>query len=215
VKSPVQADAGSGGVYFDGGSYVPPADGSVLPPTGDLGSGAAGSKTCAELDTCVMSCADTDTTCFNNCMVQGTADAQTKMNALEQCGNAAFSGSCATSCADPSAKACGDCISTACATQVQACLGNTTSPTAPPSTGTLSCVQIYDCYETCAGNDNACFDACFYKGSADAQAKADALEQCDHAAETGACKTQCVSWNQTCWTCLDQACGAQATACGF
>jgi hypothetical protein len=83
------------------------------------------------------------------------------------------------------------------------------------ATGTLTCPQIFQCYETCQQTDTACLDGCFFKGTADAQAKADALDQCDYAAETGACKTQCAQWNQTCWTCLDQQCAAQVAACGF
>ncbi len=82
------------------------------------------------------------------------------------------------------------------------------------ATGTMTCKQIFDCYNQC--NDQACAEKCFLSGTATAQAQADAVEQCWYQAEAGVCKTQCANpQSQTCYTCEDQACAAQYAACGI
>jgi hypothetical protein len=213
-----RADSGPGSSpSSDLGSYVPPAaDGYVPPASGDLGgspSSTTGTKTCAEVDACMLACAQGDTACMDACFKQGTADAQAKMTALEQCDNQAVQGTCKTQCATPSSQQCSQCMQAACSAQLTACLGSTTPPTNPSGggTGNLGCAQILKCYESC--QDAACADKCFYQGTAAAQATMSALEACDQQAEQTTCKSQCASYNQSCWNCLDQACAAQLQAC--
>ena len=211
-KPPAATKDGGVAVYLDGaGNLSPPAptaDGSAATP-----NPTPGSLTCAEIDTCAASCSDQ--TCFNSCLGQGSADGQAKMQALEQCDSQAVQGSCKTQCAAPDSQTCFTCVDQACAAQLQACFGTTTPPTTttPPATaGTLTCSQIADCYDACT--NEACYDTCFYQGSADAQAKMDAVESCWAQAATGSCKSQCTNpQSQTCWDCEDQACAAQETAC--
>jgi len=208
--NPPSAKDGGAVVYLDGGGNISPpaptADGSAATP-----NPTPGSMTCAEIDTCAASC--TDQTCFQSCLSQGSADGQAKMQALEQCDSQSVQGSCKTQCATPDSQTCWTCLDQACATQVQACFGTTTPPITPPTTtGTLTCSQIGDCYEKCT--TEACYDTCFYQGSADAQAKMDAVESCWAQAETGSCKSQCTNpQSQTCWDCEDQVCATQETAC--
>jgi len=88
-----------------------------------------------------------------------------------------------------------------------------TADSGAAATGNLSCSQIEDCYMTCGDTDDACFDACYNKGSAAGQAQADALDNCEYTAYDGACKSKCTTDNQTCWDCCDGQCTAQINAC--
>jgi hypothetical protein len=81
------------------------------------------------------------------------------------------------------------------------------------TTGTLTCQQMQDCYASCADTDDACFEACYNKGTAAAQAQDDAVYECEMNAYEVTCKSKCTTENETCWNCLDAACAAQIAAC--
>jgi hypothetical protein len=90
--------------------------------TGAVPSGGTGTKTCSQIDQCYSSCGQQDETCFNTCFYQGSADGQQKMDALEQCDNAAYGGQCQSQCQSGESQ-CNACIDQACSVQIKACFG--------------------------------------------------------------------------------------------
>jgi hypothetical protein len=87
--------------------------------------------------------------------------------------------------------------------------------TGPTEGGTGStCSQIVNCVAACGQSDQACMNACVAAGSADAQAKFQALLTCMNNAGTGACATDCADpSSQACTNCIAQACSAELQAC--
>lgn len=85
----------------------------------------------------------------------------------------------------------------------------------PSEGGTGStCTQIMSCVANCGASDTACLNSCVAAGSADAQAKFQALLTCMNNAGTGTCATDCADpSSQACSTCIAGACAAEITAC--
>jgi hypothetical protein len=80
-------------------------------------------------------------------------------------------------------------------------------------TGT-TCVEIMNCIATCGQSDQACMNACVAAGTADAQAKFQALLTCMNNAMTGSCSADCADpSSQACIDCVAQACTAETQAC--
>lgn len=71
--------------------------------------------------------------------------------------------------------------------------------------GTLSCQQLEQCYAGCNENDSACENACYDKGTADAQKQSTALYEC-YESKGLACDN---NWSD----CVTKNCASQQTAC--
>jgi len=122
-----QGSGASAPSYYDSGSYPAP-DGSSWPQI-DSGSwpsldssASTGNLSCSQIWDCYDKCSDGDTTCYDACYNQGTANGQSKMDTLEQCWSQAETTTCKTECsANPDSQACWDCEDLACTTELQAC----------------------------------------------------------------------------------------------
>lgn len=138
-------------------------------PTPDTGGGT--DENCTEVMTCVSKCQDA--TCIAGCISKGTADAQTKANALISCQQNAFQGSCSGDCATPSSSACQACVSAACKTESDACLGGGGTPeagfgdvcnqTTPCTNASTQCITLQGstsgngfCTKSCSNSGGLC-----------------------------------------------------------
>ncbi|MCK5800213.1 MAG: hypothetical protein KAI47_23645 [Deltaproteobacteria bacterium] len=89
--------------------------------------------------------------------------------------------------------------------------GGVVADTGGPATDT--CMDIVSCVDAC-GTDQTCATACVSKGTADAQAKFQAVLTCFDGAIKGTCATQCANQSDpACGTCVKTECAAENTAC--
>ncbi|MGB0646245.1 MAG: hypothetical protein ACPGQS_03660 [Bradymonadia bacterium] len=80
---------------------------------------------------------------------------------------------------------------------------NQHSQDAQTTTGQLNCLGVFDCFNTCAPEDQACVDACAERGTPQARQQLDALALCMQ-------DNQC---NDN--ACVEAHCSVQLDACGF
>ncbi|MFH1130597.1 MAG: hypothetical protein V1754_04635 [Pseudomonadota bacterium] len=86
-------------------------------------TGTPTGKTCIEILQCVNGCPHTDQTCIDNCVAEGTTEAQGLFNAFMTCANTAVTGDCAADCTDQSSQECQDCVLGTCGAELDACQG--------------------------------------------------------------------------------------------
>ncbi len=80
--------------------------------------------------------------------------------------------------------------------------------------GEKNCKEIFQCAVNC-GSDQTCIAACVAKGSADGQAKFNALSTCLDNASKDSCANDCADpKSSACATCLQNACGTELDSCG-
>jgi hypothetical protein len=176
---------------------------SVLDERTDLHADAQHpTTTCAQIFACRDACSST--ACAQACRRQGSAEAKAKLDVLLACWSQAAAGSCKSLCTLTRSDACAICQDQSCAAEEAACY-------TPPLTGSKSCSQLFTCYSTCP--TDTCYFTCFYQGTADAQAKMSALEACWGHAAAGVCNLVCSEAAQSCWSCEDQQCVPQNSAC--
>ena len=142
-------------------------------------------------------CAQSDQTCLNNCYQSGTTTAQQQYDALATC----YQNNCATATDGQT------CLENNCSTQVQACLGGSTTggSTTGGSTVGKTCSEVLQCMNGCPSGDQTCLNNCYQSGSATAQQQYDALAACY---QQNNCDTAADGQ-----TCLQNNCGAEVQAC--
>jgi hypothetical protein len=115
--SPPPTDSGGAPPADSGGA--PPAD-SYSPPPADS-SGAAADSCVAFLD-CTDQCTEANwESCEQACLSKASAQAQQLAQALFDCEEAAYEGTCKTDCEGTDENKCYDCLDAACAAQLDAC----------------------------------------------------------------------------------------------
>ncbi len=130
----------------------------------------SGNLSCADIFECYGQCARGDQGCLDACERSGTAAAQSQVNAIGSCIER-------NQCQDSG------CVDRMCANEVADCddtpssgpsgstqepnLGGGSSP--DTSSGTQTCLDVFECFETCAEGDRGCLDNCYAQGTALAQ----------------------------------------------
>ena len=153
------------------------------------GTGMCEAKTglsCVEINDCLSGCNPNDQACMQECMNQGTVDAQNQYNAIIQC----LIDNGAQQCPSGDAQCQNDIILEHCMTEYETCF----------PAGTLSCSEVFDCMGACGAADQACLQDCFSQGSTEAQGQYGAIaecvieqcgeqptEECVNASQQGAC----------------------------
>jgi hypothetical protein len=163
----------------DGATPPPPPP---PPPPGNL--------TCGGIVTCWSACKDGDEPCLEACLEKGSAKGKADLDALITCGNTNM------------CKGVSGCLQQKCGPQLAACATGTTPPPPPPPTQ-LTCAGVFQCWDACADDDDACAQACINKASTKGRADLDALVACGNA-------NMCPSVPG----CLQQKCAPQLAACG-
>lgn len=158
-----------------------------------------GGGSCGALLTCAQQCGG-DRNCLTAC---AAAAAPASVDAYNRLAGCAFSAGC------------GDmgCVEQVCGAELAACTGGAANPApdpgvgagnpAAPGAGGQSCAEIFLCFDGC-GPQEACYEACFQRGSAQAQAQVVALDEC--------------AWQANCqdMSCVEARCGGELQACfGF
>jgi hypothetical protein len=78
--------------------------------------------------------------------------------------------------------------------------------------GDLSCKAVRYCYACCASGDQACMDACYAEGTAEAKDGVDAIQECAQ----GNCTAECDGYTpEECETCLNSNCVLQLSECDW
>ncbi len=139
---------------------------------------------CKDLFDCYGGCGQNDSACLDACWAKGSPEGQSLENAISSCANQ-------NNCQDWA------CIEQACGSELQTCAAHTGSDTTPE----LSCSGLFQCYDKCAQNDNACLDTCWSQGSPAGQQAENAIWSC---AQQANCQD---------WQCVEQACGGELQAC--
>jgi len=149
-----------------------------------------GAWTCRQVYDCLVDCPSTDNTCGNTCYEQGTAQAQTDLDALLSCLN--------NQCGSLSGDAFQTCASQQCGGQIDACL--------PTLTGDANCSEVTDCINNCSSSDSECPYDCYETGTASAQDQYVALVDC--------ADTKCGNQSGDAYvTCYSQQCAGELDAC--
>jgi hypothetical protein len=151
-----------------------------------------GDLTCQELNGCFSTCPEVPegqpNPCINDCWSSGSVEAQKTYTAILECLDAQGYWDCA--------QGDNECLSNAeaaCQAEFDACF--------PP--GTMTCKEIFDCMDTCAPTDQACFSNCYQSGTKEAQTMfgeivdciiaecgEQATPECEDAALKGTCSQQ-------------------------
>lgn len=159
-----------------------------------------GGSSCGEVYDCLVECPDY--TCMDNCESQASETALQSLDDLLDCIEYY---ECQTT----------SCLEDYCANEVTHCFGGSVDQNCgngvcddgeydtclDDCTGSLTCGEIYECYETCA--DDACLDECFYQGTYMAQQLADDLEDCLYSSGCG----------YDDYDCMDFMCGFEIQVC--
>lgn len=177
-----------------GSASIPAATPAAVPEPASAPSTGLG---CKDLFDCYATCPQTDSACQDACWAKGSPQGQQLENAIWSCAQQ-------NNCQD------WQCVEQACGAQMQACTADTTagagevatppSPSAPPAGG-LGCLELFQCYDQCSENDNACYNACWAQGSPQGQQTENAIWGC---AQQNDCQD---------WQCVEQSCGTQLQAC--
>ncbi|MFO0745900.1 MAG: trypsin-like serine protease [Myxococcota bacterium] len=152
-----------------------------------VGPVTTGDQTCDQVYDCVSGCQSGG--CYQQCLGQGTADAQTQVNALLTC----LQGSCNDQQTEAGYTACAH---LSCRDQVTTCFAT--------PTGTFTCGAVDDCVIACPATDTECPSQCWELGSADGQQGYDELalclaDNCDGAGDAAACRAEkCASEDSAC-----------------
>lgn len=156
----------------DGGTPPPP------PPPFDAG-GRVGSESCGDVYVCWRSCRNEQ--CRQDCFANGTSEAQSEFPPVATC---------------PVQPYCQDamCRAATCGDAVRACYDLN------QATGSSSCAQISWCERNC-GDDPECRVDCYFKGTADAQARYASYYSCGRKFN---CRDE--------W-CVRQNCATEQTSC--
>ncbi len=146
---------------------------------------AAAALTCVGINDCMATCNPNDQACLQDCMNQGSAEAQQQLNGLIQC----LIDNGAQQCPAGDAQCQNDIITEFCMDEYTACF----------PAGTMSCSEMFDCMTAC-GQDQACAQACYSDSTTEAQGQYQAIaacvieqcgeqptEECFQAAQQGAC----------------------------
>jgi len=132
-----------------------------------------GDLSCQELQQCFAACPEVPegepNPCISDCWSSGSVEAQKAYAAILECLEAQGY----WDCAEADEKCIAD-AEAACSAEFDACF--------PP--GTLTCKEIFDCMDTCAPSDQACFSTCLQSGTKEAQGEFGAIVDCV-AAECG------------------------------
>jgi hypothetical protein len=147
---------------------------------------AAAALSCTGINDCMATCNPNDQACIQDCMNQGSAEAQQQLNGLIQC----LIDNGAQQCPPGDAQCQNDIIMEFCMDEYTACFPG----------GELTCSEVFDCMAGCAANDQACLQACYADGTMEAQNQYQAIascvieqcgeqptEECFNAAQQGAC----------------------------
>ena len=151
--------------------------------TGMCEAGAA--LTCVGINDCMSTCNPNDQACIQDCMNQGSAEAQQQLNGLIQC----LIDNGAQQCPPGDAQCQNDIIMEFCMAEYTACFPE----------GSLTCSEMFDCMTAC-GQDQDCMQGCYADGTTEAQAQYQAIascvieqcgeqptEECFQASQQGAC----------------------------
>jgi len=144
---------------------------------------AAEALTCSGINDCMAACNPDDNPCLQDCMNQGSTDAQNQLNALIQC----LINNGGQQCTDAQCQ--NDIIMEFCMAEYTACFPG----------GDMTCSEMFDCMETC-GQDQDCLQECYNNSTIEAQGQYQAIascvieqcgeqptEECFMAAQQGAC----------------------------
>jgi len=142
--------------------------------------------TCTEINDCMAACAPDNQACIQDCMNQGSGEAQSQLNGLIQC----LIDNGAQQCPPGDTQCQNDIIMEHCMTEYEVCF----------PAGSLSCSEVFDCMDLCAQMDQACLQGCYSDGTSEAQAQYQAIascvieqcgeqptEECFNAAQQGTC----------------------------
>jgi len=149
-----------------------------------------GPWTCRQVYDCIVDCPAGSQTCGLDCYSQGTAQAQSQFDALQNC--------LTSQCGHLDGQAFQTCASQQCGAQIDTCF--------PTLTGNATCEQVAGCINACPAADSGCPFACFETGTAQAQQRYIAILDC---AEANCASVPEGQYGQ----CLSTHCGAQLDAC--
>ncbi|MFH1531230.1 MAG: hypothetical protein ABIK09_10940 [Pseudomonadota bacterium] len=124
---------------------------------------AVAALTCKGINDCALECAPNDATCQQECMNQGSNEAQQQLSDLLQC----FSDNGGQNCPPGDAQCQNDIIMEHCMDEYGACFPG----------GDKDCSEMFDCMEPC-GSNQACLQDCYNQGTLDAQAQYQAIASC-------------------------------------
>lgn len=163
---------------------------------------ASGQLSCAEIFECYGQCARGDQGCLDGCERSGTSAAQSQVDAIGSCIER-------NRCEDSG------CVDRMCANEVANCgdesssggSGSTQEPNlgggsgAGGPAGTQTCLDVFECFGTCAEGDRDCLDNCYDQGTALAQLAVSNVGSCVQA-------NQCQDDD-----CVSRMCPQEVAAC--
>jgi len=180
----------------EGGALTPPSTPDApSDPVVPAPSPAEDTLTCNEIFGCFGDCTAGDSDCFDACYNEGSARAQQGVQGISEC---IRDTGCETQ----------ECIQESCAEQIEFCdsddrpaAQDPVDPAPAPGGDTLSCNEVFACFNECAEGDRACTDRCFERGTPSGQQAVSSIGACIQA---NGCQEQ---------TCIDQNCQAEIAVC--
>ena len=147
---------------------------------------AAEALDCVGINDCLSACNPNDQACIQECMNQGSPDAQNQYNAIIQC----LIDNGAQQCPPGDAQCQNDIIMEFCMDEYTTCFPG----------GDQTCSEMFDCMNACPAGDQACPQDCYNDSTNEAQSQYQAIascvieqcgeqptEECFQAAQQGAC----------------------------
>ena len=184
----------TGGMGGDDGEIDPTQN-----PGGEIGTGGSsppigqGSLTCLELIDCAVACTMADNACLDQCLMSGTQESVNILLSYLQCDE------------DYGCEGDQECLGLNCTNEINACLldmgsggaggtestggtsgaggtemqGGTSIGPNDFGQGTLSCAEIFDCFDLCTFGDTPCMDQCLINSSPVGASLYIALAECN------------------------------------
>jgi len=188
-------------------------DGGARPDAGGTVPDSGGSQqgdSCLAIEYCLVNNHCESDACYYSCSATASSQALTYLNDLEAC-----YATCESACAsDPESEQCDTCwTQNGCDAKEQACYQDSegASQVTLTNCGAIDfCCYATGCWDDDSGN---LWSACLSQGNADAQALANALDDCYYNADTS-CQSSCTDPSSAaCDDCYTQACQSQLDAC--
>jgi len=145
-----------------GDAYQTCANTSCAAPIATCFPVGTGPASCAQVYDCIFECPANDNACGFACYENGTAQAQTQYDAMQDC--------LSTNCGSLNGDAFQTCAVDNCSTQIETCL--------PPVYGNATCEEVQDCYGACPDGDQDCINTCYETGTQNAQTALNDMGQC-------------------------------------